>query len=163
VGERLVNTLKPELAKKQDKLNADFDAANREYHDKFLRTLSMLQELESLEQFAGERVMTRRKPLSSAEAIKEYEKDLTETFPSTIDEDEDRLNRVMDEIEARCEMPYQSSKAKVLHTTYYLEADRCDVEAIKQIADEVKSDLAAAIKKMRHTWGQIEKLRSDPG
>jgi hypothetical protein len=157
-----MNTLDPEMAEKQSKLNETFDAAISVYHISFLEAVGILEELEQLQQMGGSRHMTRRRPLRSAHAIKQYEKDLKTTSPPTIDEDEARMRALMDEVRHRCGLPYQPTPSVPYHQAYYLESDRGAVGDYQKHAAQLEVDLTNAIQAMRTTWIKMEELRSDP-
>jgi hypothetical protein len=157
-----LNTLDPELAQKQSQLNNELEAANSEYHIKFLEAVGILEDLEQLQQRAGGRQNTRRRPLSSADVIKQYENDLQTSVPSTINEDEARMKALMDEVRHHCGLGYQPTVSIQRYQAYYLESDKGAVEERQKHAAQLDADLSKAIKAMRTTWKKLEKLRADP-
>lgn len=155
-----MNNLDPDAAEKQAELNEALTVANSEYHIKFLEAALILKDLEQLEHRSGGR-SRRTRPLFSADAIKQYEKDLQGTIPSTPDEDAGRVKALMDEIRYRCGLPIRRP-GDMLCRAYYLESDKSAVEECKQSAAQLEADMFKAVENMRSSLKAMEALRQDP-
>lgn len=154
-----MNHLSPELAQKRVKLNDILSAANSEYDHKFVEAVGVLEELEHLQQWAGNRRMTRRQPLFAAEVKKQYEMDLQRITPSTVDEDETRVKALMNEIKKRLSLPYLPT-ASMKFQAYYVESDRAAVEACEKKCAQFEKDLKEVIEAIKQTHKEIEEVRN---